>query len=68
MLLQLEEPMGEAWKPSKTNPFFGIGKIGQNCAFMFCYIELVILYMAINRGGDRLNKCRPIRKICHFSS
>lgn len=66
MLLQLEELMGEAWKFSKTNSFSSIGKNGQNCAFMFSYLESVKYSVQIEMVT--LDKCRPRRKICHFSS
>jgi hypothetical protein len=55
MLLQLEEPMGEAWKFSKTNYFSGIGKKRQNCAFMFCYLESVKYSLQIEAATDIIN-------------
>jgi len=55
MLLQLEEPMGEAWKFSKTNSFSSIGKDGQNYAFIFCYLEIVKYSVLIEMVADLIN-------------
>ena len=47
--------MGEAWKFSKTNSFSSIGKNGQNCAFMFCYLESVKYSVQIEMVTDLIN-------------